>query len=97
MPQTVYVNQWLASAFEFILKTAKLSECTSRVQRLEGRKQRQVVHFNRLKPCPKDIRLGHGSGQVFPVNHHRMKDTSSPTNNKQTLLLPTGGIMMKTI
>jgi len=66
----------------------KLSECTYRVQKLEGRKQRQVVHFNRLKPCPKDIRLGHGSGQVPPVNHHRTKYTSSPTSNEQTLLPP---------
>ena len=35
----------------------QLSECTYRVQKLEGKRHRQVVHFNRLKPCPKDIRL----------------------------------------
>ena len=34
----------------------QLSECTYRVQQLGGRKRRQIVHFNRLKPCPKDIR-----------------------------------------
>jgi len=35
----------------------QLSECTYRVQKLEGKRNRQVVHFNRLKPCPVDIRL----------------------------------------
>ena len=35
----------------------KISDVTYRVQNLQRRKDRQVVHFNRLKPCPKDIRL----------------------------------------
>ena len=30
---------------------------TYRIRNLQVRKDRQVVHFNRLKPCPKDIRL----------------------------------------
>ena len=33
----------------------QLSECTYGVQQLGGRKRRQIVHFNHLKPCPKDI------------------------------------------
>ena len=35
----------------------RISECTYRIQYLTGRRQRQVVHFNRLKPCPKNVRL----------------------------------------
>ena len=35
----------------------KISDVTYRVQNLQRRKDRQVVHFNRLKPYPKDIRL----------------------------------------
>ena len=35
----------------------KISDVTYRVQNLQRRKDSQVVHFNRLKPCPKDIRL----------------------------------------
>ena len=35
----------------------KISDSTYRVQHLQKRKDRQVVHFNRLKPCPKNIRL----------------------------------------
>ena len=35
----------------------KISDVTYRIRNLQVRKDRQVVHFNRLKPCPKDIRL----------------------------------------
>ena len=35
----------------------KISDSTYRVQHLQKRKDRQVVHFNRLKSCPKNIRL----------------------------------------
>ena len=31
----------------------KLSEVTYRIQHLQGRHQRKVVHFDRLKPCSK--------------------------------------------
>ena len=34
------------------------------MQKLEGRRHRQVVHFNRLKPCPIDIRLN--TSNQFP-------------------------------
>ena len=34
----------------------KLSDVTYRIQRCQGRRQRLVVHFNRLKLCPSDIR-----------------------------------------
>ena len=66
----------------------KLSECTYRVQRQGGRRQRQVLHFNRLKPCPKDIRLDH-SDQASPVHHPSTKKTS-PKNNEQTPPPPIG-------
>ena len=42
----------------------KLSECTYRIQRQESRRQRQVVHFNRLKPCRKDTRLDSSTRQA---------------------------------
>ena len=35
----------------------KVSDSTYRIQHLQKRKDRQVVHFNRLKPCNKNIRL----------------------------------------
>ena len=35
----------------------KISDSTYRVQHLQKWKDRQVVHFNRLKSCPKSIRL----------------------------------------
>ena len=36
---------------------SKLSEEIYRIQNTQRRHQRLVVHFNRLKPCPSDIRL----------------------------------------
>ena len=33
----------------------KLSDATYRVQKLQGRKQRKVVHFDQLKSCPDNI------------------------------------------
>ena len=35
----------------------KISDSTYRVQCLQKQKDRQVVHFNCLKPCPKNIHL----------------------------------------
>ena len=40
----------------------KLSEGNSRIEQLQGKRFRKVVHFNRLKSCPKNIRLN-GEGQ----------------------------------
>jgi len=45
----------------------KLSECTYREQRIEGRRQRQVVHFNRLKPFPRDIGSNRSSPEQPPA------------------------------
>ena len=35
----------------------KISECVYRIQSLNGARRRQAVHFNRLKPCPKNTQL----------------------------------------
>ena len=35
----------------------QISEGVYRIQALNGTRRRQVVHFNRLKPCPKNTRL----------------------------------------
>ena len=35
----------------------RLSEATYRIQKVEGRRQRKIVHFDRLKPCPANIQL----------------------------------------
>ena len=48
----------------------KISDVTYRIQNLKARKDRQVVHFNMLKPCPKDTRL---------ENRRTASNTASPT------------------
>ena len=63
----------------------KLSECTYRILRQEGRRQRQVVHFNRLKPCRRDTRLDSRTQQA-PSNstepsqarHNEMQAAAPP-------------------
>ena len=35
----------------------RISDSTYRIQKLEGRKRKKIVHFNRLKSCPNNIRL----------------------------------------
>ena len=35
----------------------KLSDATYRIQKLQGRKQHKMVHFDQLKSCPNNIRL----------------------------------------
>ena len=35
----------------------KLSEANYRIEQFQGRRTRKIVHFDRLKPCPKNIRF----------------------------------------
>ena len=35
----------------------KLSEANYRIEQLQGRRIRKIVHFDRLKPCPKNVRI----------------------------------------
>ena len=60
----------------------QLSDCTYRVQQLGGRKQRQIVHFNRLKPCPKDIRWNNQKS-AEKSNSNQEPDRSSEHENFQ--------------
>ena len=57
--------------------TKKISDVTYRVQNLQRRKDRQVVHFNRLKPCPKDIHLERPNQLVAPPSHSRNRAPST--------------------
>ena len=45
----------------------QISDITYRVQHQQRRKDRQIVHFNRLKPCPKNICLN----QLYLHPHHQ--------------------------
>ena len=56
----------------------KLSEATYRIQKMLGRKQRKVVHFDRLKPCSKTIRLD--ANHLSPTDSSATADTPSNPN-----------------
>ena len=44
--------------------TRVLSDLNVEIRRLGGNRRRQVVHVNRVKPCPRDIRLEGGLDRV---------------------------------
>lgn len=64
----------------------KLSDCNYRIEKLQGRKERKVVHYDHLKLCPKNICLDvdqrsqaetapttqdvHQADKTVPVGHH---------------------------
>ena len=64
----------------------QLSEVTYRIQKLHGRKQRKIVHFDRLKPCPENVRLDHDSdnsrppGDITSTSRHNVTQTYTPAN-----------------
>ena len=45
--------------------------------RLQGRRDRKVVHFDRLKPCPKDIRLDDDHLKISE-SPHMLQDLQQP-------------------
>lgn len=76
----------------------KISDSTYRIRHLQKRKDRQVVHFNRLKSCPKNVRLedaGTPAGQrtsiplvptdADPAEHRDIEIVEGPEDD----LLPT--------
>jgi len=63
----------------------KLSECTYRIQKTEGQRQRQVVHFNRFKPCPKDIRSS-STDQSTSANSSATSGSHSQTSQQPSTL-----------
>ena len=48
----------------------KLSDCTYKIQSRDGKSRIHVVHFNRLKPCPPDMRLQDGDSPTQQNDHH---------------------------
>jgi len=54
--------------------TKKFSDITYRIQHTQRRNQRKVVHFDRLKSCPTNIRF---DSEVIPLPHQRKVDTPS--------------------
>ena len=54
----------------------KLSDCNYRIEKLQGRRDRKVVHFDRLKLCPKNMRLDNQPTQTeLP---HTSQDLQQP-------------------
>ena len=70
----------------------QLSDTVYRIEHLQNRRKRQVVHFNRLKPCPSDIHLPPDSRtrttptpvtQDPPGTHTRLEPEEDPPPQPQ--------------
>ena len=79
----------------------KISDVTYRIQNLQRRKDTQVVHFNRLKPCPKGICLeGENQPATQPYKSRdaapQIRPTPLPSNielvEEDDLIFPTIGL-----
>ena len=55
----------------------KLSDCNYRIEKLQGRRDRKVVHFERLKLCPEDIRLD-DDHPMISESPHMSQDSQQP-------------------
>ena len=59
----------------------QISNSTYRIQQLNSRKQRKV-HFNRLKPCPPNIRLETCQQETeSTATHHDPAQSNAETSN----------------
>ena len=67
----------------------RISDATYRVQHQQRRKDRQILHFNRLKSCLKNIRLNqptststppHDQEQLRATGTHSMPHTVTPSD-----------------
>ena len=69
----------------------QLSEATYRIQKLHGRRQRKVVHFDHLKPCPANMRLDYDSDNsrtatdITSTTEHDTTQSRTPANIGQDL------------
>jgi len=64
----------------------QVSDSIYRIQQLSGRKQRKIVHFNRLKPCPPNVRLDM-SQQTTSTS---LSNEQEPSTETSTQLVPVG-------
>ena len=64
----------------------KLSDSTYRIQHAQCRRNRQVVHFDRLKPCPPDIRLREQLKKSVSPQDSESSVSPQPPGSRLTLI-----------
>ena len=67
----------------------KLSDATYRIEQIKGRRHRKVVHFDRLKLCPKNIHLEDDSQEVQRTSSPEPTRASTSTETH----LPVGHVI----
>ena len=64
--------------------TKKLSDVTYRIQHTQRRNQRKVVHFDRLKPCPANMRFDVNAAPSQPPEETTMDNSETSTDTAET-------------
>ena len=58
----------------------QISEATYRIKQVDGKRQRKVVHFDRLKPCPNNIRV---KEKAVNTQQKNVEQSSETVDNEQ--------------
>ena len=61
----------------------QISDATYRIKQVDGKRQRKIVHFDRLKPCPSNIRLKNKSSETTSTEQRNDEQTSRPADEIQ--------------
>ena len=61
----------------------KISEVTYRIKQVEGRRQCRIVHFDRLKPCPSNIRLKNTPLVTADSQEEMLEQLAGPAEGSQ--------------
>ena len=62
---------------------SRLSDVTYRIQNVQSRRNRLVVHFNRLKACPPHMRLNQ---EKAPLQHHQHSLPPEPVGSNLEII-----------
>ena len=68
----------------------RISDSTYRIQQLEGRKYKKIVHFDRLKLCPNNIRLEDSGARGELPSHDPANSNAIPLPSVPEHVLPIG-------
>ena len=61
----------------------QISEATYRIKQVDGKRQRKVVHFDRLKPCPSNIRVKDNTNEATNTKQKKVEQSSGSVNDEQ--------------
>ena len=61
----------------------QVSEATYRIKQVDGKRQRKVVHFDRLNPCPSNIRVKDNTNEATNMKQKNVEQSSGSVDDEQ--------------